>query len=199
MNRLTRKKRVEQLASDFCKLRVLFLTGSEDHITDQGVIQQFFSRLANAVKEREVFDGVLHWRLYVTRWWYTCCVGCVGDRVVVERPATTSEFLGSDGSLYAKGPDVLLSLSNFQCRLNEKASRSASSSNRLSGLQPKEVAYPRELKPTSESVVGASRRHASANGGAIATKSLPSMEPAAVLSEGAAGRCLVQSKTRSST
>ncbi|KAE8975136.1 hypothetical protein PR003_g26961 [Phytophthora rubi] len=60
MNRLTRKKRVEQLASDFCKLRVLFLTGSEDHITDQGVIQQFFSHLANAVKEREVFDGVLH-------------------------------------------------------------------------------------------------------------------------------------------
>ncbi|KAE9355101.1 hypothetical protein PF008_g4215 [Phytophthora fragariae] len=60
MNRLMRDKRIEQPDSDFCKLRVLFLTGSEDHIADQGVTRQFFSRLANVDKEFEVFDGVFH-------------------------------------------------------------------------------------------------------------------------------------------
>lgn len=36
MNRLMKDKRIEQPGSNFCKLRMLFLTGSEDHIADQG-------------------------------------------------------------------------------------------------------------------------------------------------------------------
>ncbi|KAJ8525772.1 hypothetical protein ON010_g15341 [Phytophthora cinnamomi] len=60
MNRLMRDKRIEQPDSEFCRLRMLFLTGSEDHIADQGITRQFFSRLANIDKEFEVFDGVFH-------------------------------------------------------------------------------------------------------------------------------------------
>ncbi|ETN12288.1 hypothetical protein F442_04987 [Phytophthora nicotianae P10297] len=60
MNRLMRDKRVEQLGSNFCALRMLFLTGSEDHIADQDVTRQFFNRLANTEKEFKVFDGVFH-------------------------------------------------------------------------------------------------------------------------------------------
>ncbi|KAL4172353.1 hypothetical protein KRP22_007517 [Phytophthora ramorum] len=60
MNRLTRSKRLEQPGSKFCALRMLFLSGSEDHIADQGVTRQLFDRLANAGKEFKVFDGVFH-------------------------------------------------------------------------------------------------------------------------------------------
>ncbi|GMF38148.1 unnamed protein product [Phytophthora fragariaefolia] len=60
MNKLMRDKRIEQPDSGFCRLRMLFLSGSEDHIADQGVTRQFFSRLANIDKEFEVFDGVFH-------------------------------------------------------------------------------------------------------------------------------------------
>ncbi|EGZ11705.1 hypothetical protein PHYSODRAFT_250666 [Phytophthora sojae] len=60
MNRLMKDKRIEQPGSNFCKLRMLFLTGSEDHIADQGVTRQFFSRLANVDKNFAVFDGIFH-------------------------------------------------------------------------------------------------------------------------------------------
>ncbi|GMF64718.1 unnamed protein product [Phytophthora lilii] len=60
MNKIMRDKRIEQPGSNFCGVRMLFLTGSEDHIADQGVTRQFFSRLANTDKEFKVFEGVFH-------------------------------------------------------------------------------------------------------------------------------------------
>ncbi|KAF1795705.1 Alpha/Beta hydrolase fold [Phytophthora cactorum] len=60
MSKLMRDKRVEQPSSNLCALRILFLTGSEDHIADQDVSRQFFNRLANTDKEFKVFDGVFH-------------------------------------------------------------------------------------------------------------------------------------------
>ncbi|KAG7388405.1 hypothetical protein PHYPSEUDO_012613 [Phytophthora pseudosyringae] len=60
MNKLMRDMRIEQPGSNFCGLRMLFLTGSEDHIADQGVTRQFFNRLANSDKEFKAFDGVFH-------------------------------------------------------------------------------------------------------------------------------------------
>ncbi|KAE9023552.1 hypothetical protein PF010_g4187 [Phytophthora fragariae] len=60
MHRLTKAKSVQQAGSGFCAVKVLFLVGSEDHVADQGVTRNFFTKLANEDKQFKVFDGVFH-------------------------------------------------------------------------------------------------------------------------------------------
>lgn len=52
--------RVEQPASIFCQLPLLFLMGSEDKVTSVPLARQFYERVANADKEFKLFDGFYH-------------------------------------------------------------------------------------------------------------------------------------------
>ncbi|KAF4031201.1 hypothetical protein GN244_ATG16969 [Phytophthora infestans] len=51
MNKLMRDKRVEQPASNFCALCMLFFVGYQDHNVDKDVSRQFFNRMNNMDKK----------------------------------------------------------------------------------------------------------------------------------------------------
>ncbi|KAE8991003.1 hypothetical protein PR003_g22140 [Phytophthora rubi] len=55
-------KQIEQPASDVCKLRLMrpLPNGARRSHRQPGVTRYFFSRVANADKEFEAFDGVFH-------------------------------------------------------------------------------------------------------------------------------------------
>lgn len=60
MMKLRGDTRIHDPLSEFCRVPMLFLAGSEDHIADQRATFRFFEHMGNNDKEFKVFDGVFH-------------------------------------------------------------------------------------------------------------------------------------------
>jgi acylglycerol lipase len=53
-------KRVHQPGSDFCKIPMLFIAGSNDGVSDQQAAIRFFASIGNLDKEFKLIDGGFH-------------------------------------------------------------------------------------------------------------------------------------------
>jgi acylglycerol lipase len=60
IKRLQSDKRVHQPGSDFCKIPMLFIAGSNDGVSDQQAAIRFFASIGNLDKEFKLIDGGFH-------------------------------------------------------------------------------------------------------------------------------------------